>query len=49
MYLDNKKQEAKYGFFISSVKCKKQGESKASSCWKLPSKVPVRNLKLLEW
>ena len=49
MYLDNKKQEAKYGFFISSVKCKKQGESIAFSRWKLPSKVHLSNLELLEW
>ena len=48
MYLDNKKQEAKYGFFISRVECKKQGESIAFSCWKLPGKVHVRNLELLE-
>ena len=49
MYLDNKKQEAKYGFFISRVKCKKQGESIAFTCWKLPGKMHVSNLELLEW
>ena len=49
MYLDNSKQEAKYGFFISRVKCKKHGDSIASIRWKLPGKVHVRNVELLEW
>ena len=49
MYLDKKKQEAKYGFFISRVKCNKQGESIAFSRWKLPGNVRVRNVELLEW
>ena len=49
MYLDNKKQEEKYGFFISRLKCNKQGESIAFNRWKLPGKVHIRKLELLEW
>ena len=48
MYLDNKKQEANYGFLISRVEYNKQGESIAFSRWKLPGKLHVRNLELLE-
>ena len=47
MYLDNKKQEEKYGFFISRVKRNKKGESITFSRWKLLGKVHVRNVELL--
>ena len=48
MYLVVKKQDAKYGLFVSRVKCNKQGESIAFRRWKLPGKVHVTNLELLE-
>ena len=48
MYLDVKKQEVKYDFFIWREKCNKQGESIAFSRWKSQGKVHVRNLEILE-
>ena len=48
VYLDNKKQETKYGLFISTVKCNKQGRSIAFRGRKLPGKVHITNLELLQ-
>ena len=48
MYLVVKKQDAKYGLFVSRVKCNKQGESIAFRRWKLSGKVHVIKFQALE-
>ena len=49
MYLEVKKQDAKYDWFVSSLKCSKQCSRTVFSGWNEPSNVRIRYLEVLKY